>query len=380
MSRKYQICTQCVMDTTDTEIVFDENGVCSHCHEYEKRKKKFITDPLQREKALQGIIQKIKDAGKGKKYDCIVGISGGVDSSYVAYLAKHYELKALLVHLDNGWDSELAVKNIEKIVNYTGFDLFTLVVNWEEFKDLQQAFFKADVVDLELLSDHAISSTVYKLTRQYNINYLLSGENFETEAIMPRSWNWRKSDATNIKAIHKLFGKVKLKTFPFMSTLKKLFYDKTFTAQSINILDYIDYNKEKVMKILESEIGWKYYGGKHYESIFTRFYQGYILPKKFNIDKRKAHHSTLINSKQITREDAIDDLNNDIYPIRLQQEDFELVCKKLDFIQEELQEYIKRPAINHDFYKTDKYLIENIRKINNIFKYINRIFTKNKLL
>ncbi|MDS1369874.1 N-acetyl sugar amidotransferase [Aliarcobacter butzleri] len=377
MTKKYQICTRCVMDTTDKEIIFNENGVCNHCLEYDE-KNKLITDFKKRDGSLQNIIQKVKEAGKNKEYDCIVGISGGVDSSYVAYLAKQWDLKVLLVHLDNGWDSELAVKNIEKIVNYTGFDLFTLVVNWEEFKDLQKAFFKADVIDLELLSDHAISATVYKLTREYNINYLLSGENFETEAIMPRSWNWRKSDATNIKAIHKLYGKVKLKTFPFMSTLKKLYYDKTFTSQSINVLDYIDYNKEKVMKILESEMGWKYYGGKHYESIFTRFYQGYILPKKFNIDKRKAHYSTLINSKQMTREYALNDLKNEMYPLELQQEDFELVCKKLNFTKHELEEYIKRPEKNHDFYKTDKYLIENIRKINNLFKYVTTIIYKNR--
>lgn len=368
MNRKYQICTKCVMDTTDTEIVFNDNGVCNHCHDYEERKKKLITNPVQREKALQGIIQKVKDTGKGKKYDCIVGISGGVDSSYVAYLAKQWGLNALLVHLDNGWDSELAVKNVENIVKYTGYDLYTLVINWEEFKDLQRAFFKADVIDLELLSDHAIFATVYKLTREYGIKYLLSGENFETEAIMPRSWNWRKSDAINIKAIHKLYGERKLKTFPFMGTIKKTIYQYGGVAQSIPILNYLDYNKEKVMSILESEMGWKYYGGKHYESIFTRFYQGYILPKKFGVDKRKAHHSTLINSSQMSREDALEDLKNEVYPIELQQEDFELVCKKLDFSYEELEKYMQREPKSHLEYGSDENLYKNILKINRLRK------------
>ena len=369
MSRKYQICTKCVMDTTDTEIVFDKNGVCNHCHDYDDRKNKLITNPIEREKALQEIIQKVKSAGKGKKYDCIVGISGGVDSSYVAYLAKQWGLNALLVHLDNGWDSELAVKNVENIVKYTGYDLYTLVINWEEFKDLQRAFFKADVIDLELLSDHAIFATVYKLTREYGIKYLLSGENFETEAIMPRSWNWRKSDATNIKAIHKLYGERKLKTFPFMGTIKKTIYQYGGVAQSIPILNYLEYNKEKVMSILESEMGWKYYGGKHYESIFTRFYQGYILPKKFGVDKRKAHHSTLINSGQMNREDALSDLKNEVYPIELQQEDFELVCKKLSFSQQELEEYIKRKTKHHLEYKSDE-------KVMNFMRFVYRKFLK----
>jgi N-acetyl sugar amidotransferase len=359
MQKEYQICTKCVMDTTDTKIVFDENGVCNHCHDYEERKKKFITNP--KIKTLEEIIQKVKDAGKGRKYDCIVGISGGIDSSYVAYLAKQWNLKVLLVHLDNGWDSELAVKNVENIVNKTGFDLYTVVINWEEFKDLQRSFFKADVIDLELLSDHAIYATVYKLTRKYGIKYLLSGENFETEAIMPSSWNWRKSDSMNIKAIHKIYGEKKLKTFPFMGTIKKTIYQYAKIAQSIPVLDYIDYNKESVMSILESEMGWKYYGGKHYESIFTRFYQGYILPKKFNVDKRKAHHSTLINSKQMSREDALKDLKNEIYPLALQEEDFELVCKKLNFSHGEMGQYIKRAPKKHLDYNSDEKIAKFMR-------------------
>ncbi len=368
MERKYQICTKCVMDTTDKEITFDNNGVCNHCTEYAERKKKLITDPIKREKALEDIISKIKEAGKNKKYDCIVGISGGVDSSYVAYLAKEWGLKVLLVHLDNGWDSELAVKNIENIVQKTGFDLYTLVINWEEFKDLQRSFFKADVVDLELLSDHAIFASVHTLTREYGIKYILSGENFVTEAIMPTSWNWRKADSKNIKAIHKLYGEVKLKTFPFMGTLKRLLHNKTGIAKSIKVLDYLDYNKENVMKILEDELDWKYYGGKHYESIFTRFYQGYILPKKFNIDKRKAHYSTLINSGQMLREEAIEDLKNEIYPIELQNEDFALVCKKLDFSADELSNYVNRSEISHESYGTDKHLIDKIHKIYELIK------------
>jgi len=363
MNKSLQVCTHCVMDTTDINITFDNDGICNHCHEYKERKTELITDPIDRNQALQDIISKVKLAGKGKKYDCIVGVSGGIDSSYVAYMAKQWGLNALLVHLDNGWDSELAVKNVENLVKYTGYDLYTLVINWEEFKDLQRAFFKADVVDLELLSDHAIFATVYKLTRSYGIKYLLSGENFETEAIMPKNWNWRKSDAKNIKSIHKIYGESKLKTYPFMGTIKKTIYQYGGIAKSIPVLDYMDYNKDEVMELLKTQVGWRYYGGKHYESIFTRFYQGYILPRKFSIDKRKAHFSTLINSGKMTRNEALTELKKEVYPIELQNDDFELVCKKLNFTENELEEYIKRKPKSHLDYKSDEEVMMFMRYI-----------------
>lgn len=365
----YQVCTKCVMDTSDPKITFNGDGVCSHCLDFEEKSKEMLQGE-QRDNELKEIISKLKEAGKGKKYDCIVGISGGVDSSYVAYLAKEWRLNALLVHLDNGWNSELAVKNVENIVKYTGFDLYTLVINWEEFKALQKSFFNADVIDLELLSDHAIFATVYKLTREYGINFLLSGENFVTEAIMPTSWNWRKSDAKNIKSIYKKFGgSTPLKTFPFMGTVKRTFFQYTGVAKSISVLNYLDYNKAEVMQILKDKLGWQYYGGKHYESLFTRFYQGYILPNKFGIDKRRAHLSTLINSEQISREDALDELAKEIYPEKLQVEDFELTCKKLDFTYDELEEYIKRPPVPHLAYGSDE-------KVMQFMRYVYRRFLK----
>ena len=363
MDKKYQICTKCVMDTTDSEIIFDEDGVCNHCHQYEEGKSKFIIAPEFREEEQNKLIKLLKQNGKNKQYDCIVGISGGVDSSYVAYLAKQWGLKALLVHLDNGWDSELAVKNIENIVKYTGFDLYTHVMNWEEFKDLQRSFFKADVIDLELLSDHAIFATVYKLARKYSVKYLLSGENFITEAIMAPKWNHRKSDLVNIKSVHKKYGTVKLKTFPTMSTWKKIFYQFGGLAQSFPVLKYVEYNKDKVINLLEKEFEWQYYGGKHYESLFTRFYQGYILPKKFGIDKRRAHLATLINSEQISRSDAIEELQREAYPIELQKEDFELVCKKLNFTKDELDKYINRAPKSHYDYDTDEGLFNFMRDV-----------------
>ncbi len=351
------------MDTSDINIEFNSEGVCNHCIDYDLRKESIQLNKTDSSEEISKIIRDIKKSGRSKKYDCIVGISGGIDSSYVAYLAKKWELRVLLVHLDNGWDSELAVKNVENIVQKTGFDLYSLVINWDEFKDLQRSFFKADVIDLELLSDHAIFASVSKLTRKYSVKYLLSGENFVTEAIMPRGWNWRKSDSRNIKAIHKLYGSKKLKTFPFMSTLKKVFYNYSGVAKSIPVLDYLDYNKDEAMDILKKEFDWKYYGGKHFESIFTRYYQGVILPKKFNIDKRRAHLSTLINSGQVNRAEALEELKKEAYSIELQNDDKELVCKKLGFSINEMNDYLQRAPRNHLDYKSDEKLMMFMRMV-----------------
>ncbi|MBL1420839.1 MAG: N-acetyl sugar amidotransferase [Alphaproteobacteria bacterium] len=364
MTKKYQICSKCVLDTSDVNISFDKDGVCNHCHAYDENiDTHIISDKTTRDKRLKEIIEKIKRAGKGKKYDCIVGISGGVDSSYIAYLASEWNLRALLVHLDNGWDSELAVKNIENIVKKTDFDLETLVINWNEFRDLQRSFFMADVIDLEMLSDHAIAASVVKLTRKHRTGFLFDGSNYLTEATMPHDWSWRKTDATNIRGIHKIYGKLKLKTFPIMGLIKKKFYHHINAAESISILNYLDYSKPEAMEILKKEFDWKYYGGKHYESIFTRFYQGYILPVKFGVDKRRAHHSTLICSKQMTREEALEDLKQPPYPEHLQKEDFSLVCKKLQFSEDEMNAYMARPPKSHANYPTSEHVVVFFKKL-----------------
>jgi N-acetyl sugar amidotransferase len=365
---QYQQCSRCVMDTTDIEITFNAKGICNHCVDYAIRKDKILANTNDNSQKISEIIRIIKEEGNSTEYDCIIGISGGVDSSYVAYLAQEWGLKALLVHLDNGWNSELAVKNVENIVKHSGYDLYTLVINWEEFKDLQKAFFSADVIDLELLSDHAIFATVHKLARKYGIKYLLSGENFATEAILPKSWNWKKFDATNIKSIHRKYGKIKLKTFPFMSSFKKGIYTMFSVVQSIPILDYVEYDKNDAITVLEEKYSWRNYGGKHHESIFTRFYQGHILPEKFHIDKRKAHYSTLINSLQLSKDEALRLLSEPIYSKRKCDEDFELVCKKLNYSREELVNYLQRPGIDHSSYRNDAKLMEVILKFVKLFK------------
>lgn len=357
------------MDESDKDIFINDNGICNHCLYFEAYVKEHIQETAFDEPYIGKKFEYIKSLGKNKKYDCIIGISGGVDSSYVVYLAKKHGLRCLLVHLDNGWNSEFAVDNVKNIVEYSGYDLFTYVINWEEFKDIQKSFFHSDVIDLELVSDHAIFATVFKMAIKNNVKIILSGENLATEAIMPKSWNWRKSDSKNIISIHKEYGTgVKLKTFPFMSTLKRLVYKYLYGIKSISILNYMSYNKNDAISVLEQEMNWRNYPGKHYESIFTRFYQGVILPKKFNVDKRKAHLSTLINSGQISRRNANEILSTPTYDLQLQEQDFVYISKKLDFSRDALEEYLSRPEKSHLSYGSDEWIFNILRKVRSILK------------
>lgn len=352
-------CSRCIMDESDKDIIFDSDGICNHCNSYDNRLKKF--NSIYSTEKLNLILTKLKSK---RKYDCIIGLSGGVDSSYLLYWAKHNGLNPLCIHLDNGWNSELAVDNINKLIDYSNFDLITHVIDWNEFKSIQRSFFKANVIDLELVSDQAIFASLYKYALKYNIRHILSGENFKTEAILPPNWIWRKSDVKNILGINKLFGDLKvIKTYPTLNTFFKTFYQYSGLIKSIPILNYLDYNKKEALKILSEETGWRPYPGKHYESIFTRFYQGYILPRKFNIDKRKAHLSTLVNSGQMSREEAVHNIKSLDYPIDLQKEDLSLVCKKLDFSEDFIDSYIKAPRVEHNIYPTDQKIFNLMRKI-----------------
>ena len=339
------------MDESDPLISFDEKGVCNHCKEYKEKATKKLLPPNHREIEFKRIISKIQVEGKGKKYDCILGISGGADSSYMAYISKKNGLRPLIVHFDNGWNSELAVSNIEKVLTKLNFSLNTFVIDWEEFKDLQLAYLKASVIDIEIISDHLISGVLYKLAAENKIKYILSGHNIVTEAILPNSWVHNKQDAINIKDIHKKYGKIKLKNYPFFSSVKSKKYINLKGIKIIDILNYIDYNKRKAKQILKDELGWRDYGGKHYESVFTRFFQGYILPTKFNVDKRKAHLSTLICSGQITREEALQELEKPIYDAEQLKIDKEFVLKKLGLTEEEFEDIMKQKPVPHSHFK-----------------------------
>ena len=355
----YRQCAIGVMDTiADPDIRFDENGVSNYYHEYKKAEAERVIRGEQGRKKLEQTLDAIKADGKGKPYDCIMGLSGGVDSSYVAWIAKQYGLRPLAVHFDNGWNSELAVKNIESMVNKLGFDLHTLVVNWEEFRDIQLSYLKASVIDIEVVTDHAISGTIARLCKKYNIRYSLSGSNIVTEFVMPRSWIFNKSDHVNLLAIHKEFGTVPLKTYPIYSTFYKKYLRNYLKAESVSLLNYVDYNKEEVKHTISRELGWRDYGGKHYESIFTKFYQAYILPTKFHVDKRKAHLSNLIFSGQMSREEALRELEKPLYPDVEFRKDYEFVLKKFDLTDAGFQELMSRPIKKHTDYPIERSLFD----------------------
>ena len=354
MSREFQRCSKCVMDTSDPEIIFDENGVCNHCRSYEVRAKNELHEPEQAQRKLKLLVDEIRRSGNGRKYDCVLGVSGGVDSTTAAYTVRKMGLRALAVHVDNGWNAELAVSNIENTLNVLGVDLHTCVIDWEEFRNLQIAFFKSSVANVEVLTDHAITAEMFRCAYQYDIKYVISGGNVATEAIMPDSWMYDARDLRHIKAINKKFGEMPLKTFPHCSLARYFYYIFIKRIKYIPILNYINYNKEEAKNLIQRELGWRDYGGKHYESIFTRFFQAYYLPKKFSIDKRLAHLSTLICSKQITREKALSELSKPAYPKELFDEDYEFFLKKMKLTTEEFEEIINAPPKTYKDYPSNK--------------------------
>jgi N-acetyl sugar amidotransferase len=350
----YQQCTKTVMDNiADPNISFDNDGVCNYWHEYQLAAKKGLIHGKKGNQKWLDTVNEIKTDGKNKKYDCILGISGGVDSTYIAYLVKKANLKPLVVHFDNNWNSEIAVNNINSIINYLDADLHTLVINWEEFRDLQRSYLKAGVVDIEALTDHAIFGTLYKIASKNNIKYVLSGSNIETEELLPKAWVFNKTDSINIADIHSQYGEIQLKTYPFFSILKKKFYLNLKKLTFVSPLNWAPYNKDTVKEIISKEIGWIDYGGKHHESIFTKFYQNYILPTKFNIDKRKAHLSNLICSGQITKEAALEQLKLPLYKPKELIQDKEYVIKKLGFTMDEFDTLMKSSIKAHTDFKTE---------------------------
>jgi len=346
--QRHRLCANCVMDTTDTSITFDEAGVCNHCHRYADQMARIPSGEAASQE-LQALVDKIKAAGQGKPYDCIIGLSGGVDSTYVAYLTKKIlGLSPLAVHLDNGWNSELSVHNIENIVKKLDIDLYTHVIDWDEFKDIQLSFLKASTPDSEVPTDHAIFSILRQLRRKYKLDYVLNGINSKTESHHPLGWSQGHSDFGYIKSVQKMFGTKKIKTFPH-GNIFTIFEDR-FSSKWVNVLNYIDYNKNEAKKIITEELEWQDYGGKHFESIYTRFYQGYILPQKFGFDKRKMHLSSLICAGEMSREQALKELEMPPYPVEQQQADKEFLCKKFNLTAEQFDAIMNLPIKSyHDY-------------------------------
>lgn len=360
------------MDESAEDIKFNADGQCSYCSGFINLYATSILDPsLQghNEQLLHNLVESIRRQGEGKQYDCIVGVSGGVDSSWVLVKAVQLGLRPLAVHMDNGWNSNAAVSNIGNLVNELSVDLFTYVVDWDEYRALMQAFFAADVVDVELLYDNALHEVCYSQAKKYRVRYLLSGSNVATEGFrLPPGWSAKnKWDGRNIQDIAMKKGKVKIRSFPLFTSWKWLKYTFLNSIRWVSILDFLPYEKEAVIQELERNYGYTRYPFKHYESVFTRFYQGYLLPKKFQVDKRIVHFSTLIASGQMTRDAALQDLKKLPYSSERDLEvDRKFFLKKMMWLDTDLEEYLRRPGRSHDEFATDpiiKFLFPVLRKV-----------------
>ncbi|MBD2792786.1 N-acetyl sugar amidotransferase [Xenorhabdus szentirmaii] len=371
--KKYQICTKCVMDTTDPIISFNKDGICNHCEQFEKvTSKLWFPNDIGQEK-LNNIIEKIKATKNKSKYDCIIGLSGGIDSAYLAIILKDYGLNPLVIHVDAGWNSELAVYNIEQVIKYTKFDFHTHIMNWNEIRDLQVAYLKSGVANQDVVQDHAFFSTLYHYAIKNKINYVISGGNIATESVFPTSWHHSAMDAINIHDIHKKFGTKKLKDYKTINILQYyITYPFVHKFKTIRPLNYMPYDKKKALIFLKDKINYKEYGRKHGESIFTKFFQNYYLPTKFNYDKRKPHLSSLILSNQLTRDEALLELEKPIYDEHELKEDFRYIAKKLKISESEFNELIHSPGRSYSEYKNWDNYFKIFKKIQIISERIAR--------
>lgn len=359
---KYRICEVCVMDTTDPDIVFMGKRGCSNCYYARKLYLKTKKDSVN----IKALANKIRQTGKKQKHDCVIGLSGGVDSSYVAYVVKKLKLRPLAVHVDNGWDSEQAVQNMKNITEKLGIDLYNYVIDWDEFRDVQMAFLKASTPDCEIPTDYAVTATLYNVAWKNHIKYIINGWNVETETVLPRKWSHGHEDWKYVKSVHQRYGEKKLKTFPRYGRLKKIFYNKIARIEKISILNYVPYNKASVKMKLINEFGWKEYGEKHDESFYTKFYQNYILPEKFGYDKRRMHLSSMIVSGQISRSAALKELEKSLYSEENALKDRKLFCKKMGITEDEFMEILKKPK--HSYWDYPNYENDIISKIINFVK------------
>ena len=360
VKREYQRCTQCVMDTTDSKISFDERGVCDHCRNYEKRIKPYWKPKENDFEGLEKLAQEIRKAGKGREYDCILGLSGGADSSYLAYIAKEVmHLRPLAYVVDTGWNLNVAVENIEKIVKGLDLDMYTEVVNWKEMADLQLAMFKASISSQDFPQDHAIFAGLYNYATKHHIKYVLTGSNSATEFIRPPlEWIYM-NDLRMALDIHKKYGKVDLKTFPLCNIWKYRIWYRYFLGMRRRFpLDYVVYDKAEAEELLHEKYGWTKYANKHYENVFTRFFEGYYLPHKFGYDTRKNVLSNEILVGTMTRDEAIKILEQPPYDPEQAELDKAYVAKKLGISTEEFDEIINQPNKTPADYKNSIWMLK----------------------
>jgi N-acetyl sugar amidotransferase len=343
--KKYKICTNCVMDTSDSSIIFDELGVCDHCKTFLSEIKPSWDFGERGQAELQLLVKKIKKSGTGKNFDCIIGMSGGIDSSYLTYMASELGLKPLVFHVDAGWNSQEAVNNIEKLVDKLGLDLYTEVIDWDEMRDLQLAFFKSSLPQIDTPQDHAFFATMYKFAEKHNVKYILTGANYSTECIRnPIEWMYYQSDSVLLRDIHRKFGSRPLKNFPITSIFHhKIFLPYFKGIKVVKPLNFIPYFKDEAKEILVKKFGWQPYPQKHFESRFTRFFEGYWLPKKFGYDTRKVQFSSLILTGQMTRNDALEKLKEPALNENTIRQEFEYIANKLNITIQQLESYMNLP-------------------------------------
>ncbi len=373
IERGYQQCTRCVMDTTDPDIQFNELGECNHCTDFLNKRIHHKYQGESSDLAFKNLVAEMKKAGKGKEYDCIMGVSGGIDSSYAALIAKKNGLRVLGVHMDNGWNSEEAVLNIRNIAQKLGIDYESYVLDWEEFKDLQLSFLKASVPEAETPTDIAIPAAMHKLAAKYGVKHIVSGGNFATEGILPRTWHYDAKDLTYLQHIQKTFGKVRLKKFPTFGFWKEIYYKIFKGIKMVYLLNYVDYSKDAAMATLKDELDWRYYGGKHYESKYTGFIQSYYLFNKFGIDYRRATLSSQICTGETTREAALEELKKLPYTAEKVAQEKQYIAKKLSVDLAEFERILQLPPKIYRDYPNDE------KRLQFIYDTYRKVFKKEKL-
>lgn len=359
--RTYQVCTNCVMDTTDGAIIFDSMGVCDHCNTFHSKTLPSWHTDAHGQAELDLMVERIRAAGKGKDFDCIIGMSGGIDSSYLTYVAKEkLGLRPLVFHVDAGWNSQVAVNNIERMVDGLGLDLFTEVIDWEEMKDLQRAFFRAGVPHIDAPQDNSFFATMYKFAVQYGVKYILTGANLSTECIRnPVEWMYYQSDSRQLLDIHRQFGERSLKNYPVTSILwHKIWLPYVKGIKVLRPLNSVPYIKEEAKQLLMDRFGWQPYPQKHFESRFTKFYESYWLPKRFGYDVRRVQYSSLIVTGQMSREEAIEKLKQPSFDEATNDHEIEFVASKLDISLDELNSYLVLPKKNYKDYKSQRQIYD----------------------